>query len=484
MSNRLSLFLSLILFYGYNFTGKAFSNGETSLICKEENKQAFIKFYKENKVKYNLLQDEQSLNELECYQLLDKSGPKQRNIVWMELNISESPSETKKLMIQLHNPLKGWQWVADNKCPFYEESLNKIINSESQEEKDARLQSYIKRLALTELNNFDASNYSGYFLTLYMAKITNLEKVSDAFYRQTVMNELEKSLPYLYTNFFELLSTNYTRNIEEYFSFVADSINQKLNEEVRDQLVELIKYNQDVIHSHFLSVIKIMGNLGTNVGFGHEECVKEATLKYDSFSSDKIFAVYNILYRNIKTQDYIKNKKVVPYKNDHNSEENVNKMIEEMKAYSESEIKFFFANLFAGQKINILDSKQKKAGIIEMLFYSKDNCQLTTYELTDLFQYAIQSQWILSSVDLNDPSKIIRGCNKTVNGNTEFFEMVINPTNTSRCQIVFEVNKLETENPIKILPDTDYRYDYNNSCKRDTIRIKKEQNSYNKKRLI
>lgn len=478
MINKLSLLFCLLFCIQYISTnGTSLGNAINPVLCEESVKNQYVKFYKENKLTYNLLFDEDELDSLDCYQLLDKSGKKDRNLAWMFFDISGNGSDFKKFIINLYNPQKGWLFLKDAKCPQYAGSLNELINTETDEEKQLRLQNYLTTKFNVPLNELDPEHYSSYFNFMYISNMINLDKVNDAFINVLVYHVIKKNYQYIISNFKDLVAENYTNNITNYSSVLEDKMISCLDNSVKASIVSLVKDDQTKLFETFKKVIGIMESLSNNESYGQDELVSKVNAERNSLDGNDVFQVYNVLYRVIKKQDYIKNNKVVPFKSSHSSPEEIKQMVDEISAYTQEEVKYLFVELFASQGINILESFDKKASMIEMLFYSKNKCALTDVESEALFSYGVKSQWLLPDTVIQNHRTFMRACSKAVEGNVELFNLTINPSGQSRCQIIFRRDLTNEKDPLSIIPDTSELYTYRNSCKRDTDRIKKERAS-------
>ena len=446
--------------------------------CTKDMKSKFIKFYEKNIKEYNLLSLPEEFAEEDCFFLNVKDGSVNKVVLFMDV-ITTSPENRDQLIISQYDPSRPWEFETNTSLDIMKGSYNSLFLEEknSSEQSSNRIINFLKLLMIPLIDSVDVNDYTDLIPFFKLSKMLGFENSMNSVFVNIADGQINKNLKFYLDNFPELALETFLMISEELQNKLSNKFESTiLNLETQQEIEYITEHDPEELFELFQYIIRNMKLLTTKNGtFGRSQLAKKANEKLNAINGQQIIYFLSDYHKKIdksKSIDWM-HPSLQTDLNDNNVKKKLIKELEQIKDY---EFQYYIIELFAMMGIKILTSKDKKAGMIEMVFSSSDKCLLTNFELNEMIQTAIDHQWVLSTTVKKETRKILRACYKSVNGNVETFVIKINPTGKSRCEIVIQRTDKEGKDGLSrelvVIPDTSDYYTYGNSCLRDTNRQK------------
>jgi hypothetical protein len=392
--------------------------------------------------------------------------------------INSSPGNKDQLVLSIFDPSRGWQFETNEELDIMHGSINQVYLKESREKNaDDRIEGFLEAVIVPLLESEEAENYSSILEYLRICNMLRFEQVIKTIYVKIADRIISKNMPFYVENF----SRNIVNVLVKINSQVQKIFSDKftplyMDEDIQDEVEHMVEHNSDTLLENFTMIINSLEKLTVKMGkTGLSDISRDVNEKTHGMTGQSLVEFLTRFHKFVdksKPKDWIHPSAQLTL-----SDTQVNEnLINELRQIDEHELQYYMVELFAMMGKSIMSSVDKKAGIIELVFSSKDKCLLSDFELDEIFEVAKTQQWLLSSTKTENSHRMMRSCWKTVEGDLETFVFRINPTGKSRCEIVVqrqdsgEIGNVSRE--ISILLDTHDLYTYGNSCYRDTVRQK------------
>jgi hypothetical protein len=338
---------------------------------------------------------------------------------------------------------------------------------------------FFKNLMMPLIESVDPQDYSEIVPFMRFCKMLALEELIHAVFMNIADVIVSLNMDVYLKNYSEVLLYSFVDIAGEMQNVLINKFESPIMDiSVQNELEYITENEPEQLYEMFKKVIANLRALSYRKGkFGVSKLAQAANMSLNVISGQKII---NFLTEYHKKADKTKPKDWIhpSAQNDLENRQVLKNIINELNTIKDYEFQFYMVELFAMMGIKILKSKDKKAGMIEMVFSNSDKCLLSDFELDEIINVAIDHKWLLPTTVKSQTRKILRSCVKLVVGDNETFIFKINPTGKSRCEIVIE--RIDSDNEfgdgvnriISILPDTSPHYTYGNSCYRDTNRQK------------
>lgn len=478
MQTKQIIFTFFFLFFTLSTLCKV-KNQVEKTSCSQNQKQILTKFYNQNFTKYRFLSLPEDFAEEDCFTLQLRDRNVLKTVIFMD-TITISSDDKNQLVLSIYDPSRGYEFETNKDLEIMDGSFNALYLEEEQNDKGkARIETFLGQQIMEIFKYVDAHDYFTIFEYLRLCRMLGFEKVIDVVYVNLATNVIQDVLPTYKKAYFEHLA-NTAVHLQPQIQQIMSQKFEKLfmDENIQDELEHMVEHEPSKLLSNYQMIVNNLLRLTTKNGkAGPSTLAQTVNQATNQMGREPLLDFLTRFHRFVdksKPIDWVH-----PSFNQNLDDLQVKKnLVSEMKEINEHQFQFYMVELFAMLGKSILSSVDKKAGIIELAFSSKDRCMLTDFEMTEIFEKAVENLWLLETTNVKEPRKMLRACVKKVEGDQEFFVFKINPTGKSRCEIV--VRRLDSEDEqmvvreVEVLLDTHELYSYGNSCLRDTNRQKVE----------
>jgi len=477
MQTKIIIFSFTILFF-LSFTQCKVKSQMQKTLCSQQMKKVMVGFYKANITKYNFLSLPEDFERENCYFLEVRDRSVNKTVMFMDV-IHTSPEDKDQFILSMYDPSRGWNFETNTELEIMNGSFNSVYLEEQKknEQYPERVVNFFQNLMLPLIESVEPSNYQEIEPFLRLCKMLQLEELTHAVLINIADTVVTEYLPFYLKNYPEIFLYSFMNLapqmqnilIEKFEPFIMDI-------SIQNELEYLTQYQSDTLYSYFKKIIQNLEILSVKSGkFGVSKLAKETNKVLNKISGQKILSFLTEYHKRV---DKSKPKDWIHPSAEQEIETNPVKenMIAELNQIKDFEFQFYMVELFSIMGTKILQSHDKRAGMMEMVFSSSDKCLLSDFELDEMVNVAIAHKWLLPTTIKTNTRSLLRSCIKLVDGDQETFIFKLNPTGKSRCEIV--IQRIDEDNEdghslnrtLEILPDTNPNYTYGNSCLRDTNR--------------
>jgi hypothetical protein len=371
-----------------------------------------------------------------------------------------------------------WVFLEYEELAGFEGSCNQIIISERDDlkKKKQRLEFIIKHKSTMLLKNLDINNYPEEIDVVFLSSKMGLFFVKEYVILKILLEFLElnfsEAMNYFPDNFIDTMLNNYNQILK----IVDEKTYLSCDQLYKNYIFSQIKFDDVFIHEKYNFMLKIINQIIVNQDHGEED--ESLPKHFSSIFNPKnpidsnVMMIFLSMYHDTVSEGKLEwNKEFELLKEldstKHDTKVRVFNHLKEIKFYN---LKFFFLEMFEKEGFTL---EQKTNGFVNFFAYGfnkTNNCSLSEENVQHFVQMAIDNEWLKPSLLYSQNHlEIYRRCHLITDGENQYYSILVNPTNTKRCEFV--VKKFTDENGViqeVILSDTVQYYWYGISCLRHT----------------
>ena len=489
---KLFFILSMVYLFHSTISPKGLTISTTKT-CQPNMKQELISWTKRNHQEYALITSPDILLKARCETILIEMDKLPVSLMWMHLPLLsplsdayvEGENETCELLLIKDSKQMKWEFATDPDIPNFASTCNAFIHAEFQnpDARKARISALLKKIVLKVADAINPEEYYWMEENIFIADLLWLDQVKMYDYFLIFTIAFERYELFISQNFANYLKPVLKKNA----SFVYEKVKQRLAPVYTDlfaeQMFERISKDREfvkeefnkarsalnyLIHTIKLSRLDVIGNNKPDLDYILFElncgCNRLNVAKLEAFSRSyavkvpenkpEFEIVEGFLKRNVDTPEVTDRVIAIA-------------LVELIKKYKSYNVQFIMISKMESKGYEVQESTNGFVNLFKYGFSKKNNCDLNDDTKKHLIDLAVNQEWLNSDYFYtNSKIEIFRRCSKIETRGRVFYSMLVNPNNTARCEIVFQV-PLEDEEYV-IISNTSRIYWYGVSCNRYT----------------
>ena len=465
----------------------------TTKSCLPNMKEELISWTKRNHQEYALITSPDILLKARCQTILIQMDKLPVSLMWMDLPLLsplsdayvEGENETCELLLIRDSKLMKWDFATNPDIPNFASTCNAFIQAEFQDPdaRNARISALLKKIVFKVANAINPEEYYWIQENIFISELLWLDQVKmyDHFVIFTIA--FERYELFISQNFANYLKPVLKKNASMVYQKVKARLAPSFTDLFSEQMFERISKDRDFVKEEFSRARKALSYLIHTIKLQKLDVVGknkpdldyilyELNCGYNQLSVAKLTAFSRSYAGKVLenkpefdiVEGFIKRNVDTPEVTDRVIAIALVGLIANYKSYN---IQFIMINKMESKGYLVKESTNGFANLFKYGFSKKNNCDLDDETKKHLINLAVNQEWLNSDYFYTSSEiEIFRRCSKVETRGRMFYSVLVNPNNTARCEIVFQV-PLKDEEYI-IISNTSRIYWYGVSCNRYT----------------